>query len=71
MYKHEIFKMTLLGDIQNSGLEIGTVYYILKDVFREVESTYNQFLQLNSQQQSTPETEDQDETTVLSDESEA
>lgn len=37
---YEIFKMTITQTIQNSGLDIGMVYFIMKDVFYELEKTY-------------------------------
>lgn len=46
----ETFRNNLLELINNSQLSLGTIYYILKDIYDEVEKLYymdvnNQFLQ--------------------------
>ena len=38
--KYQIFKETVNRAIQNSGLDIGAIYFIMKDVFNSVEKTY-------------------------------
>lgn len=43
--QYQILKETIRNVIQNSGLDIGMAYFILKDIFSEVESTY--YAQLN------------------------
>lgn len=43
--KYQFFKETIKNTIQNSGLDIGIIYYILKDIFREIEALY--FTQIN------------------------
>lgn len=43
--QYQILKETMRNVIQNSGLDIGMAYFILKDIFSEVESTY--YAQLN------------------------
>ena len=37
---YQILKESINGMIQKSGLDIGAVYFILKDIFREVENLY-------------------------------
>lgn len=37
---YQIFKESINKIIQNSGLDIGAVYFILKDTFREIETLY-------------------------------
>jgi hypothetical protein len=44
---YQIFKENMNYLIQNSGLDIGAVYFILKDTLKEVESFY--FSQINSE----------------------
>lgn len=58
---YQIFKENLNILIQNSGLDIGAVYYILKDTFKEVETLY--YSQINSEliqesQEAAPEEEE-------------
>ena len=43
--KYQIFKESINHVIQNSGLDIGAVYFILKDIFWEIEKLY--YAQLN------------------------
>ena len=38
--KYEKLKRTLMDIIQSSELEVGIVYFILKDILREVEKLY-------------------------------
>lgn len=45
--KYQIFKEKINYIIQNSNLDIGAVYFILKDIFGEVEKTY--YAQLNEE----------------------
>lgn len=45
--KYQIFRETLKQVIQNSGLDIGVAYFILKDVFSEIETLY--YAQLNKE----------------------
>ena len=44
---YHILKETLNATIQNSNMEIGAVYYILKDVFRDIENLY--YAQMNKE----------------------
>lgn len=44
---YQIFKETINNTISNSGLDVGVVYYILKDTFREVENLY--YAQINKE----------------------
>lgn len=41
---YQIFKESINKIIQNSGLDVGVVYFILKDVFREIETMYYSYL---------------------------
>lgn len=43
--KYQIFKESINHVIRNSGLDIGAVYFILKDIFGEIEQLY--YAQLN------------------------
>ena len=46
MIKHyQIFKETINNVIQNSNLDIGAAYFILKDIFSVIEKAY--YAQLN------------------------
>lgn len=48
MIKHyQIFKETINNVIQNSNLDIGAAYFILKDIFSEIEKAY--YAQLNTE----------------------
>ena len=40
----EEFKNNLLYLINNSGLSIDAVYYVFKDVYRDLDDTYKNFL---------------------------
>lgn len=42
--KYEEFRTQLLDVIQNSKLDVGSVYYIFKDVFTEIDILYRQQL---------------------------
>lgn len=42
---YQLFKETINTTIQNSGLDIGVVYFIIKDVFFDLEKLY--FRQIN------------------------
>ena len=44
---YQILKESIHGMIQNSGLDIGAVYFVLKDIFSEVENLY--YAQLNKE----------------------
>ena len=44
---YQKFKDNVNTVIQNSGLDIGAVYYILKDTYRDIEQMY--FLQVNKE----------------------
>lgn len=45
--KYQILKETINHSIQNSGLDIGAVYFILKDIFNEIEKMY--YAQINKE----------------------
>ena len=38
--KYENFKKSLLQTITNADLDVGAVYFVFKDVFKEVEALY-------------------------------
>ena len=40
----ELFKQTLIDTINNSGLPIGMAYYVVKDVFADVDAYYHQYV---------------------------
>lgn len=42
MLKYDIFYKTVMNVIQNSGLDVGAVYFILKDILNEIEKLYYQ-----------------------------
>lgn len=45
MLKYEKFKQSILQIIQQSGLDVGIVIYILKDILHDIEILYNQKIQ--------------------------
>lgn len=45
MLKYELLKQQLIYTIQNSGLDIGAAFFILKDVFNEVEALYKNIIE--------------------------
>lgn len=38
--KYETFKQTLLQYIQHCGLDVGIIYFVMKDIFKVVEDRY-------------------------------
>ena len=40
----ELFKQTLIDTINNSGLPIGMAYYVVKDVFADIDTYYHQYV---------------------------
>ena len=44
---YQLFKEKINYVIQNSGLDIGAVYFILKDIFGEIEKLY--YAQINKE----------------------
>lgn len=67
------FRDNLIETIQNSGLDIGAVMYIFKDVMRLVEDTYDieckrqaeAIAQAQAEQQTEPEPQDEPEVEEL------
>lgn len=55
MIKYEKFRQTLRQVIQESGLDVGAVLFILKDITREVEQLYVQQVQKEVQSENTEE----------------
>lgn len=45
--RYQILKESILRLIQNSGLDIGAAYFIIKDIFCDVEKAY--YAQLNKE----------------------
>lgn len=45
--QYQILKETIVHVIQNSGLDIGAAYFIVKDIFNDVERSY--YAQLNQE----------------------
>lgn len=45
MLKYEKFRQTIRSVIQQSGLDVGIVYFILKDIEREIEPLYLKMVQ--------------------------
>lgn len=45
-----IFKENLINLIGNSQLPVGIIYYIIKDVFLNIENLYNQTLEKENQE---------------------
>ena len=43
--KYETFKISIKNYIQTCGMDIGIVYFIMKDIFNEIESLY--YAQIN------------------------
>lgn len=46
--KYENFRRMIQQAIQNSGLDIGIVYFIFKDIFSEIEKLYYAYLNAES-----------------------
>lgn len=42
--RHEQLKRILIQNIENSGIEIGAAYFVLKDVLHEVEKEYSRHI---------------------------
>lgn len=40
----EKLKMKILEDIESSKLKIDCIYYVMKDIYRDLELTYNTYL---------------------------
>ena len=63
----EMFKQTLIDTINSSNLPLSMAFYILKDVFQDVESYYQQYInkqyaEMQKQQQaSSPSTNESEE----------
>ena len=45
--KYQFFKESILNNINKSDLDIGAIYFILKDIFKEVEIMY--YTQINNE----------------------
>ena len=44
---YQILKESINSIIQKSGLDIGAVYFIFKDIFRDIENLY--YIQINQE----------------------
>lgn len=59
MLKYEKFKEAILDVIQSSGLDVGVVYFILKDITGQIQALYMQQLQKEAnKEQKEEETEE-------------
>lgn len=58
--KYEFFKQSIRQFIQSSELDVGIVYFIIKDIYKEIENTY--YAQLNKEAMESVETSQNDET---------
>ena len=47
--KLEKLRKQISEDIVNSHLEVDCIYYVLKDIFREIEDTYYLYLNQNKE----------------------
>ena len=54
---YQILKESINGIIQKSGLDIGAVYFIFKDIFRDIENLY--YTQINQELMQESEKENQ------------
>ena len=61
----EQLKTNLLYVLNHCELPIDEAYYITKDVFRELEDTYNKFLAESRMKAEQSETENKEEDTVV------
>ena len=43
---YKIFEQSIRNFIQESGLDVGVTYYILKDIYKDLEKTYYDLLRL-------------------------
>lgn len=53
---YQIFKENINATIQNSGLDIGVVYFIMKDIYSDLEKMYyaqinKEFIEENNKQE--------------------
>lgn len=42
--KNEYFKKNIYNQIDNSDLPVANIYYIFKDIFKNIESSYFQYI---------------------------
>lgn len=49
--KTEQFKSSIITSINNSNLPIGTIYYVIKDLYKDLEIEYLKILQEEQKQQ--------------------
>lgn len=61
MFKYEKFKQTIQRTIQGSGLDVGIVYFILKDIVHEIEPLYYQQVEKEAQSEKENAQEEQSE----------
>ena len=57
--KYQIFYETIRNVIQESGLDIGVVYFIMKNIFCDIENSY--YVQLNRELSEEKISEDKNE----------
>ena len=56
---YQLFKEKLTYDIQHSNLDIGAIYFILKNTFIEIEALY--YAQINKEMLEAPSQEEEGE----------
>lgn len=52
---YKIFEQSIRNFIQESGLDVGVTYYILKDIYKDLEKTYYDLLRLEIEEDSKQE----------------
>lgn len=52
---YKIFEQSIRNFIQESGLDVGVTYYILKDIYKDLEKTYYDLLRLEIEEESKKE----------------
>lgn len=52
---YKIFEQSIRNFIQESGLDVGITYYILKDIYKDLEKTYYDLLRLEIEEESKKE----------------
>lgn len=48
---YKIFEQSIRNFIQESGLDVGVTYYILKDIYKDLEKTYYDLLRLEIEEE--------------------
>lgn len=58
---YKIFEQSIRNFIQESGLDVGVTYYILKDIYKDLEKTYYDLLRLEIEEESKKEEKNGDD----------